>query len=105
MGPVAASAVFTVIVFESVLCGSVPTVAAGVEILAVSTTFTENEAVVATGLAVPLQTTAVLPPFGAQLIPEGGVPVTVKLYAPANPPEGVYVGARQEPLEQPEPVP
>lgn len=98
-GGVNVSAPFTVSVFETTAV-----VAEGVEALPTSEAATPNvEGPVAVG--VPLQTTAVLPALGAQVIPTGGVPVIAgKLYVP-KPPDGVYVGATQAPPAPVQPVP
>ena len=73
-GGVRVSAPLTVSVFET---GDV--VAEGEEAFATSDAETPKVAVAAVALAAPLQTTAVLPPFAAQFIPVGGVPLTLKL--------------------------
>lgn len=73
-GGVKVSAPLTVSVFEM---GDA--LAEGDDALATSEADTPKVDVAAVALAVPLQTTAVFPPFAAHVIPAGGVPVTLKL--------------------------
>jgi hypothetical protein len=73
-GGVSVRAPFTVSVFET---GEL--VAEGVEAFATSDVETPKVDVAAVVLAVPLQTTAVFPPFAAQVIPAGAEPVTLKV--------------------------
>jgi hypothetical protein len=103
-GAVSARALFTVSVLET---GA--TLPDGAEAFAESATETANVDVAPVTFA-PLQTTAVFPPFAAQVMPAGGDPAagaaggTVKLYG-VRPPEAVYVGAAHAPAEHPVPCP